>query len=57
MLTVYWRCLRNDKGGTLCYFLDPMRIKESNETKVLAIREVMKIFKANFSGRLNIESN
>lgn len=40
-----------------CYFLVPMRIKESNETKVWAIREVMKIFKANFSGRLNIESN
>lgn len=31
-----------------CYFLDPMRIKESNETKVLAIREVMKIFKPTF---------
>lgn len=49
--------LHNDKGEILFWFSKGVGIKDSNETKVSAILEALRIFSCSIQGRLIVKSD
>ena len=49
--------LRNNNGETLLIFSKNVGVCDSNEAKLLAILESLKLFSKGFGGRLLVENN